>query len=53
MARTYEIVYVEISGEEPTPEIQFVDDNEVVWVVPVDESNTDYQAYLASLEEQA
>ena len=33
--------------------IETADSNGVVWYVPQDESNTDYQAYLIWLEEQA
>lgn len=32
--------------------IQRTDDDGTVWVIPVDESNSDYQAYLAWVAEQ-
>jgi hypothetical protein len=48
MTKIYEI----IKGDEIfTPAIKMTDENGVIWRIPIDESNSDYAEYLASLEE--
>ena len=47
---TYEIIT--IPGNDivaDTKYVQRTDDNGQVWSIPMDESNSDYQAYLATL----
>jgi hypothetical protein len=47
MTKIYEI----IKGDEiVTPAIKMTDENGVIWRIPIDESNSDYAEYLASLE---
>lgn len=45
----YEIVESPMGGEV----VKRTDADGYVWWIPVDESNSDYQAYLATLEETA
>lgn len=52
-----EITVVDVINEELgiTSEytyIKYVDENNSEFIIPADENNSDYQAYLASLEEE-
>ena len=45
------ITYKEVANEMGLTYIEKTEDDGKIWMVPIDESNSDYQVYLKHLEE--
>ena len=45
--------YEKITNELETELIKRTDEDGKIWFIPIDPANSDYQAYLASLDEAA